>query len=512
MLLDSFSRHGFARVAAAVPHHLVDPGRQRRRDHRARPGAADDHAALVVFPELGLTGYSDQDLFHQQPLLDAALAALDRGARATTATCRRWSSSGCRCASGRQLFNVAAVLHRRTGARRRARRATCPTTASSTRSGTSARRARRPSTRSRSFGDDVPFGTDLLFAADRPARPRGRRSRSARTSGCRSRRARSRRWPARPCVANLSGSNITIGKAGYRRQLCSAQSARTISALRLRRRRRGRVDHRPRVGRPRASIAENGNLLAESRALRATSRCSSPPTSTSTGWSPTACARRASPTAVEDHRERLRVPPRRASSSSADATASPLRRRVARFPFVPGDPAERDERCAEVYAIQAQRARDAAARDRHRASVVIGVSGGLDSTQALLVARAAHGRPRRCRARTCWPTRCPGFATSDRTLAQRAPADGRARRARADEIDIRPAAHADAARPRPPAARGRAGLRRHLRERAGRRAHVAAVPPGQPARRARRRHRRPVASWRSGGAPTASATTCRTTA
>ena len=85
--------------------------------------------------------------------------------------------------------------------------------------------------------------------------------------------------------------------------------------------------------------------------------------------------------------------------------AAPLRRAVPRFPFVPADPAERDERCAEVYSIQR-----AGLATRLRATglqkVVIGVSGGLDSTQALLVAVGRMdelGLPRR----TCSRTPCP---------------------------------------------------------------------------------------------------------
>src|SRR5690606_12130279 len=87
-----------------------------------------------------------------------------------------------------------------------------------------------------------------------------------------------------------------------------------------------------------------------------------------------------------------------------------------RFPYVPSDPATRDERCREVYEIQAQ-----GLATRLEASgvgrVVIGVSGGLDSTQALLVcARAMDrlGRPRR----DILAYTMPGFATSPRTLDQ----------------------------------------------------------------------------------------------
>ena len=113
----------------------------------------------------------------------------------------------------------------------------------------------------------------------------------------------------------------------------------------------------------------------------------------------------------------------------------PLQRRYERFPYVPSDPATRDERCAEVFDIQVQ-----GLATRIRATglerVVIGVSGGIDSTHALLVcARAMDrlGTPRK----NILAVTMPGFATSARTLEQ-------ARRlmkslgCSTDEIDIRP--------------------------------------------------------------------------
>ena len=152
-----------------------------------------------------------------------------------------------------------------------------------------------------------------------------------------------------------------------------------------------------------------------------TRRSSSPPTSTSSGSSPTACARRASATAVGDHREQLRrSAASRSSSTPPTGRAARCSGACARFPFVPGDPRERDERCAEVYDIQvAAGSQRGCARPASR-SIVIGVSGGLDSTQALLVAAramddlgaAAHQRAR--------PTRCPASPPATRTLAQRA--------------------------------------------------------------------------------------------
>jgi hypothetical protein len=114
-----------------------------------------------------------------------------------------------------------------------------------------------------------------------------------------------------------------------------------------------------------------------------------------------------------------------------------LERRYERFPYVPSDAAGRDERCAEVYEIQVQ---GLASRLRATglARVVIGISGGIDSTQALLVCAQALDRLGAPRSNLLAYT-MPGFATSERTLAQ-----ARGLMASigctAHELDIRPAA------------------------------------------------------------------------
>ena len=64
-------RHGFLRVAAAVPHVRVgDPAFNGERTLALARSAHERHAALVIFPELGLAAYSSEDLFHQEALLD----------------------------------------------------------------------------------------------------------------------------------------------------------------------------------------------------------------------------------------------------------------------------------------------------------------------------------------------------------------------------------------------------------------------------------------------------------
>ncbi len=76
---DSLYSHGFARVAAAVPHlRVADPEFNCERTLRLARQASDSGAALVVFPELGLSGYSIDDLHHQQAVLGAVERAVGR--------------------------------------------------------------------------------------------------------------------------------------------------------------------------------------------------------------------------------------------------------------------------------------------------------------------------------------------------------------------------------------------------------------------------------------------------
>ena len=79
---DSLYSHGFVRVAAAVPLvQIAEPAVNAERTLALARRPSDEHAALVVFPELGLSGYSIEDLLHQQALLDAVLEALERDRR-----------------------------------------------------------------------------------------------------------------------------------------------------------------------------------------------------------------------------------------------------------------------------------------------------------------------------------------------------------------------------------------------------------------------------------------------
>ncbi|MCU1458146.1 MAG: nadE [Actinomycetia bacterium] len=430
---DSIYAHGFARVMAAVPAMRVgDVDRNVDGTIEAVQVAHDDDAVLVVLPELGLVGYSNQDLFHQTALLEAGVAGLDR-LRAATEELMPIVVAGVPLRFGYQLFNTAVVLHRGRVLGVVPKSYLPNYREFYEKRHFSAARDASFDTVSLLGRDDVPFGTDLLFPATDlpdfvlsveicedlwvPVPP----STFATMAGA-------------TVVANPSASNITIAKAAYRRELCASQSARTFSAYLY-------------VGAGEGEsttdlawdghgiVAENGTILGETGRfvpgghhvvadvdldrliadrMRTTSFVD--------------CAR--------DHRDSLRY--RRINVElGLPRGAVALRREIPRFPFVPGDPVERDERCEEVYDIQR-----AGLSTRLRATgiekIVIGVSGGLDSTQALLVAVRCMDELGLPRTNVLAYT-LPGFATSDHTL-------GNAHRlmtalgVTAHEIDIRPAA------------------------------------------------------------------------
>jgi NAD+ synthase (glutamine-hydrolysing) len=407
----SLYSHGFARVAAGVPHMRIgEPAFNAERTLVLAGQASDDHAALAVFPELGLSGYSIDDLLHQGALLDGVVEAVGRIAEASAElTPILLVGAPLRCEHG--LFNCAVVIHRgrvlgvvpksylpeyREYYEKRQFRAARDAVGDTIRVGDSI----------------VPFGPHLLFCArDLP-------SFVLHVEVCED------LWVPLPpstfgalagatVLANLSASNITIGKAVFRHGLCSSQSARTIAAY---------VYTAAGMGESttdmawdgQALIYENGDLLAEAERFSTEERLiacdidldrlvSDRGSTSSYGDS------------IHDFRDRL-VSMRRIEFELgvSQGAAVPLRRVVERFPYVPADPVSRNERCEEVYNIQVRGLEtrlDATGIDK----IVIGVSGGLDSTHALIVAARAMDRlglPRR----NVLAYTMPGFATGERTL------------------------------------------------------------------------------------------------
>lgn len=425
--------HGFARVAVGVPEcKVADPAFNAAQTIALAQQAAQGGAVLVAFPELGLSAYTCDDLFHQKALLDACEAALDQVARAT-AELDIAVIVGAPLRVAHQLYNCAVVI---AGGRilgvvpksflpnysefyeaRQFSAADCAV-----------------ATEIRLLDQTVPFGAELLFQMEKlplfqfhveicedvwvPIPP----SSFAALAGA-------------TVLVNLSASNIVVGKSAYRHQLVAQQSARCLAAYMYTSAGRGESST-DLAWDGQALIYENGELLGESERFLNESHLLFADVDlerlsrermhqTTFGQS----ARR-----HRDEVRQFRLVPVPVAAPLEDAEL-PLERRVARFPYVPADARRRDERCKEVYNIQVQ-----ALAQRLSASgmskVVIGISGGLDSTHALLVCAQAMDTLGLPRANILAVT-MPGFATSTRTLQQ-------ARQlmavvgCTASEVDIRP--------------------------------------------------------------------------
>ncbi len=429
---DSIYSHGFIRAAVCVPLvRVADPAFNLARTLDLARLASEAGAAVALFPELGLSAYSNEDLFHQSALLEASAAAVARLVEES-------SNLGCVVIAGAplrfdgKLFNCGVVVYRGRilGI---APKTYLPNYREfyEKRQFTSALQA---------LGNQVlfdgrqyPFGNDLVFDAQNvegfrlhveicedvwaPIPP----SSYAALSGA-------------TVLANLSASNITVGKSAYRRELCAGQSARCLAAYLYSAAGAGESTT-DLAWDGHALICENGELLAESERF----------------------AYRDQIITADLDLERL-LQERMRGTSFNDAGADcrdrvqsirrvpfeyhtpegnlALRRNVSRFPYVPADSHARDQRCFEACNIQAQGLIKRLSFSGLK-RVVIGVSGGLDSTQALIVAVNAFDRlglPRR----NILAYTMPGFATSDLTL-------GNARRlmgalgVSTGEIDIRPA-------------------------------------------------------------------------
>jgi NAD+ synthase (glutamine-hydrolysing) len=429
----SLYSHGFVRLAAAVPRvGLADPDLNAKHTLALARRASEEHAALVVFPELGLSGYSIEDLLHQQALSDAVLEALSQIVQESSVL-EPVLVVGAPLRAEGGLFNSAIVIHRG-----RFLGAVPKSYLPEYREFYEKRhfRAARDviGRELRLLGETVPFGADLLFCcADLPAL-------SLFVEICED------VWAPIPpssygamagatVLANLSDSNITIGKADYRHTLCASQSARMIA---------GYVFASAGAGESTTDLAwdgqaliyENGDMLAESERfaleeqlifgdLNLDRLLSDRATTSSYG------------DCIHDHRHQLASMRRIEFDLGLGDHAVPLRREIERFPYVPANPASRNERCEEVYSIQVQ-GLETRLRATELEKVVIGVSGGLDSAHALIVAARAIDRLALPRANVLGYT-MPGFATSELTL-RNAHALMNALGASAGEIDIRPSA------------------------------------------------------------------------
>ena len=428
---NSIYSHGFVRAAVCVPHvRVADPAFNAEHTLGLARRASEMKAAVALFPELGISAYSNDDLFHQDALLDATEEALSRLVEESR-TLAPVLVVGAPLRLEEKLFNCGVVIYRGR-VLGLVPKSYLPNYREfyEKRQFTSGRFAARRE--ARFLGRDVPFGTDLLFDATNvedfilhveicedvwtPIPP----STYAALAGA-------------TVLANLSASNITVGKAVYRRELCAVQSAKCIAAYLYTAAGPGESTT-DLAWDGHAIIYENNDLLAESDRFSADEQLIAADIDLErlaqdrmrmTSFNDT----------VGEHRERVREARRVGFEFEVPAGDVPLMRRVERFPYVPNDPAARDERCYEAYNIQVHGLMKRMTSTGSR-RVCIGVSGGLDSTHALIVAARTLDRLGLPRENILAYT-MPGFATSDKTL-RNAHALMRALGVTGREIDIKP--------------------------------------------------------------------------
>jgi len=407
-------RHNFVRVALGVPlARVADPAFNAEQTIALMKQAADRKALLAVFPELGLSAYSCEDLFQQQALLDGSLDALGRIIDASR-DLSLLSIVGLPLAVDGMLFNCAAVVHRG-----HLLGLAPKTYLPNYREFYEARQFTSASLRLREEIDcaghrRVPFSNRLLFQAeDQPLF-------TFFVEVCED------LWVPLPpssyaalrgatVLVNLSASNATIGKEDFRRLLAASQSGRCIAAY---------VYCAAGSGESTTDLAWDGHGMIYENATRIaeTERFLYRPQLVTGDIDldrlvQDRLRQNSFAEAGRNHRDALAdFQAVRFRAELPLHTPLPLERIHERFPYVPSSLAHRDERCRDVYEIQVQ-GLVKRLEATHLKRVVIGVSGGLDSTQALVVcARTMDvlGLPRS----NILGCTMPGFATTERTLRQ----------------------------------------------------------------------------------------------
>ncbi|MBJ7464707.1 MAG: NAD(+) synthase [Mycolicibacterium sp.] len=422
-------RHGFVRVAACTHHTtLAVPAANAESVLRLARECHDEAVGLAVFPELTLSGYSIEDILLQDTLLDAVEESLATVVDAS-ADLLPVLVIGAPLRHRNRVYNTAVVIHRG------AVLGVIP-------------KSYLPNYREfyekrqlaagddidgmiRLNGADVPFGPNLLFAATDlpdfvlhveicedmwvPVPPSAQAALAGAT-----------------VLANLSGSPITIGRADDRKLLARSASSRCLAAY---------VYAAAGEGESTTDLSwdgqtmiyENGVLLAESERFPKGERRSVADVDTGL-----LRAERLRMGSFDDNARHYRVAGD--AFRTIEFTLDPprgdigLRRLVERFPFVPSDATRLQQDCYEAYSIQVS-GLEQRLRALNFPKVVIGVSGGLDSTHALIVAARAMDREGRPRSDILAFT-MPGFATGDRTKGN-AIALSRALGVTFAEIDIR---------------------------------------------------------------------------
>ncbi|MDN5893495.1 MAG: NAD(+) synthase [Nocardioides sp.] len=437
MDFNSAYAHGFARVAACTtPVAIADPATNAKRILAQARACDQEGVAVALFPELSLTGYAIDDLLLQDTLLEGVKTAIQEVVKASREI-RPVLVVGAPLVQGTRLLNCAVVIQGGEVL------GVSPKSYLPTYREFYERRHFAPGDDRRDEwielgGDEVPFGPDLIFSATDvpglklhvevcedmwvPLPPSGEAALAGAT-----------------VLANLSGSPITIGRAEDRRLLVRSASARCLAACLYAA--AGEGESTTDLGWDgQTMIYELGELLAETERFPEGARRS---------VADIDLARirqdRLRQGTFDDNRRTYddRVTAFRTIEFALEPPTGDigLRRKVDRFPFVPDDADRLAQDCYEAYNIQVsgleQRLR-AIGDDSWQPKVVIGVSGGLDSTHALIVAAKAMdrlGRPRN----DIHAFTMPGFATGDTTKSY-ATRLSTALGVTFEELDIKPAA------------------------------------------------------------------------
>ena len=398
-------------MAVAVPHvRVADPLYNTERTiELARKASAED-AVLCLFPELGLSAYTNDDLFHQDALLDASRAGIAAVVEESK-NLRPVIVVGAPLRFDGKLFNCAIVIHNG-----QILGITPKLYLPNYREFYEKRQFVSGRNRTHKvvslLDQSVPFGHDILYEAENLP------GFVVHTEICED------LWSPIPpstygalaggtILCNLSASNSTIGKADYRRDLCAAQSGKMIAAYLYTAAGPGESTT-DLAWDGHAMIYENDELLAESERFAEEEQIIYADVDLER-LSQDRMRLTSFNDAVGDYRSEVEAMRRVSFRLDLPEGETELRREIDRFPYVPNDPTTRADRCFDAYHIQVQglTTRMRAARIE---KIIIGISGGLDSTQALIVAAKAVDRLNLPRTNILAYT-LPGFATSQKTLA-----------------------------------------------------------------------------------------------
>ena len=468
----SIYSHGFVRVAVCVPHvRVADPEFNAQRTAGLAAQASEAGAAVALFPELGISSYAIDDLLQQDALLDGVLTGVREIVHASK-DLTPVLLIGAPLRFENRLFNCAVVIYRG-----RVLGIVPKTYLPNYREFYERRQfssARHAVGKQVPFmNETVPFGNDLIFqaahssggnVASHPDSPLpgsdGRLAAEASAFVLHAEICEDVWTPIPPSsyaalagatvLANLSASNITIGKANYRKDLCASQSGKCIAAYLYSAAGPGESTT-DLAWDGHALIYEDGNLLAESERFADHEQIITADIDTErlaqsrmrlTSFNDAAALHREQLEEIRTVGFEFQAPALAGADASHKShcsvpTVNRLNRRIERFPFVPSDAVRRDEQAYEAYNIQVH-----GLMQRLRATgiekIVVGISGGLDSTQALIVAARTMDRLKLPRTNILAYT-MPGFATSAGTrsnahrLMESLGVSGH-------EIDIRPAA------------------------------------------------------------------------